>query len=84
MRTATPEVRLIVAADKLHNICTTIGDYCAIGDDVWERFTGRRDGTLWYYAAIAAALAEGWEHPILDDLAASVEEMYRITGETVE
>ncbi len=80
MRGASPEVRLIVAADKLHNVCATIGDYNALGEDVWMRFTGGRDGTLWYYAAIAQALAEGWEHPLVDDLAGAVEELHRVAS----
>jgi (p)ppGpp synthase/HD superfamily hydrolase len=82
MRGASPEVRLIVAADKLHNVCATIGDYNALGEDVWKRFTGGRDGTLWYYAAIAQALAEGWEHPLIDDLVSAVEELHRVAGAT--
>ena len=84
IRTASPEVRLIVAADKLHNICATIGDYSVLGESVWERFTGRRDGTLWYYAAISEALAEGWEHPLVDDLIATVEELHRMASPTAQ
>lgn len=76
MRGAAPHVKLIVAADKLHNLCATIGDYELLGDAVWDRFTGRRDGTLWYYTAIAQALAEGWEHPLMDDLVAAVERLH--------
>ena len=80
MRKADPEVKLIVAADKLHNICATIGDCTLLGDEVWMRFTGRRDGTLWYYAAIAQALAENWEHSLIDDLASAVEELHRVAN----
>lgn len=76
MRGAAPDVKLIVAADKLHNLCATIGDYELLGDAVWDRFTGSRDGTIWYYTAIAQALAEGWEHPLVEDLAATVERLH--------
>ena len=78
MHGAPPEVKLVVAADKLHNICATIGDYNALGDEVWLRFTGRRDGTLWYYAAVAHALATGWDHPLANDLTSAVEELHRV------
>ena len=27
------------------------------GDSVWERFSGRRDGSLWYYRALVTAFA---------------------------
>ena len=78
MRNADPDVKLIVAADKLHNICATIGDYERIGEDLWARFNGGREGTLWYYAAIAEALADGWDHPLVDDLAATVESLHEL------
>ncbi|MDZ4860601.1 MAG: HD domain-containing protein [Candidatus Hydrogenedentes bacterium] len=76
IRRAPHEVRLIVAADKLHNVCATISDYHMHGDAVWERFNGGREGTLWYYVAIATALAEGWEHDLIEELAAAVEELH--------
>lgn len=78
MRNADPEVKLIVAADKLHNICATIGDYERIGKELWARFNGGREGTLWYYAAIAEALADGWDHPLADDLATTVETLHAL------
>ncbi|MCC6155997.1 MAG: bifunctional (p)ppGpp synthetase/guanosine-3',5'-bis(diphosphate) 3'-pyrophosphohydrolase [Candidatus Hydrogenedentes bacterium] len=76
MRNADPEVKLIVAADKLHNICATIGDYERIGEELWARFNGGREGTLWYYVAIAEALADGWDHPLADDLTTAVETLH--------
>ena len=78
MRNANSDVKLIVSADKLHNVCATIGDCALLGEEVWMRFTGRREGTLWYYAAIAQAIAENWEHSLIDDLATAVEELHRV------
>jgi GTP pyrophosphokinase len=51
-------VRLVVAADKLHNARDLLSSYRVQGDDLWSQFTGDRDGTLWYYRAVAGALAE--------------------------
>lgn len=53
---ASPSVRLIVAADKLHNARAVLADLSERGDDVWPRFNTGRDGTLWYYRAVANAL----------------------------
>ena len=39
-------------ADKVHNLRSILGDYRRIGDKLWERFTGKRDGTLWYYGRL--------------------------------
>ena len=48
---------LVTACDKLHNASTILADHGTLGPAIWERFTGRRDGTLWYYRALAGALA---------------------------
>jgi (p)ppGpp synthase/HD superfamily hydrolase len=45
--------RLVSAADKLHNARTVLHDYRELGEPIFERFKGKRDGTLWYYRALA-------------------------------
>ena len=37
------------ASDKLHNLRCVLADYRRMGEAVWNRFTGGREGTLWYY-----------------------------------
>ncbi len=69
---ASPRVRLVVAADKLHNAATTRADLARDGARVWERFRGGREGTLWYYRAAVDALQRGWSHPIVAVLAREV------------
>lgn len=69
---ASPRVRLVVAADKLHNAATTRTDLARDGARVWERFRGGREGTLWYYRAAVDALQHGWSHPIVAVLAREV------------
>jgi (p)ppGpp synthase/HD superfamily hydrolase len=49
LRTADADVRLVSAADKVHNTRAILTDYREIGEPIWERFQGKRDGTLWYY-----------------------------------
>lgn len=44
---------LVSACDKLHNARAIVADLRLLGDALFERFTGRRDGTLWYYDALA-------------------------------
>ncbi|MFN8178673.1 MAG: HD domain-containing protein [bacterium] len=69
---ASPRLRLVVAADKLHNADATLRDLRRLGDEVWNRFRGGRDGTLWYYEEVTKSLAHGWSHPILDELRETV------------
>lgn len=63
------DARLILAADKLHNMQSMIRSYTPEDDSgYWLQFKGGREGTLWYYDAMGRALQEGWEHPILAEL----------------
>lgn len=47
---------LITACDKLHNLRTIMADYRRLGEALWPRFNGGRQGTLWYYEEIITAL----------------------------
>lgn len=57
LATAPYSVRLVVAADKLHNARDIAESYRVMGDELWSRFTTGRPGTLWYYRAVTDALA---------------------------
>jgi (p)ppGpp synthase/HD superfamily hydrolase len=52
LRTADADVRLVSAADKVHNSRHILTDYHEVGEEIWERFSGQREGTLWYYCAL--------------------------------
>ena len=52
LKRADAGTRLVSAADKLNNIRSILTDYREIGESVWARFNGGRDGTLWYYRAL--------------------------------
>src|SRR5277367_1714942 len=43
---ADHDTRLVSASDKLHNVRTILADYRQHSEDIWIRFTGRREGTL--------------------------------------
>jgi GTP pyrophosphokinase len=49
---ADAETRLVSAADKLNNMRSILADYRKVGESIWSRFNGGRDGTLWYYRAL--------------------------------
>lgn len=73
LRDAPADVKLISCADKLHNCQTIRADHDRVGDAVFTRFTGRRDGTLWYYDAVCHALGHGWQSPLLGRLRREVD-----------
>ena len=52
LKNASAETRLVSAADKLNNIRSILADYRQLGENIWARFNGGREGTLWYYRAL--------------------------------
>jgi (p)ppGpp synthase/HD superfamily hydrolase len=52
VKTADAGTRLVSAADKLNNVRSILSDYREVGEEVWARFSGGREGTLWYYRAL--------------------------------
>lgn len=77
VRTATHEVKLVICADKLHNALSILRDIRrgSIGHTVWDRFTADKTSVLWYYNAIADALAHDWEHELVAELRANVAQL---------
>lgn len=71
-------VRLVSAADKLHNVRTIITAYRERGEEIWPCFQGKRAGTLWYYRALVDAYRRFEPHPLVDELACAVAELERI------
>lgn len=74
----SPDVWMVLAADKLHNTRSILADYYHDGDAVWDVFSGRRDGTLWYTHAMTDALvAVAPELPLVQELVRTVAELDR-------
>jgi len=77
---APPSVRLVSAADKLHNARSILADLRAVGNELWDRFTGGREGTLWYYRALVEAYAGVGSNPIVEELDRVVWEIEALAG----
>ena len=72
---------LVSCADKLHNARCILFDYDRIGDRVWDRFSGGKEGTVWYYESLAQEFAKAWpENPLLPDFQALVSRMVLAGG----
>ena len=78
LRAEPPLVKLVSVSDKLHNARSILRDLRAVGDAVWSRFTATPEQTLWYYRAVTDALADGWSHPLVEELRATVDEIERV------
>lgn len=55
---ADADVRLVSIADKVHNARAILLDHYELGDAVFDRFSGKKNGTLWYYRALVEAFRE--------------------------
>jgi GTP pyrophosphokinase len=77
---ASPSVRLVSAADKLHNARSILADLRSLGDELWDRFTGGKEGTLWYYCALVETYAEAGSNPVVEELDRVVREIDALAG----
>jgi (p)ppGpp synthase/HD superfamily hydrolase len=73
--TASTSVLLVSASDKLYNARSILKDYRMIGEAVWERFQGGKEGTLWYYRALADAFQTKQLTPLVAELERVVTEL---------
>ena len=74
-------MRLVSAADKLHNARSILADLRVSGDALWGRFTGGKEGTLWYYRALAGALgAAGKNAAVVEELGRVVRKIESLAG----
>jgi (p)ppGpp synthase/HD superfamily hydrolase len=73
--TASPSVLLVSCADKLYNARSILKDYRLMGDAVWERFQGGKEGTLWYYRALVDAFKQNKITQLIEELERVVTEL---------
>jgi (p)ppGpp synthase/HD superfamily hydrolase len=81
LKHADVETRLVSASDKLHNVRTILADYRLDGEDIWQRFSGKKEGTLWYYRALNDEYRRRRPNRITRELDLAVAELERIVGE---
>jgi GTP pyrophosphokinase len=76
----SPSVRLVSAADKLHNARSILLDYRALGEELWGRFKGGKEGTLWYYRELANIFQQLGPASLSEELSRTVKELEQIAG----
>jgi (p)ppGpp synthase/HD superfamily hydrolase len=75
LRSADADTRLVSAADKLNNVRSILTDYRAVGESVWARFKGGRDGTVWYYRALCDQFLRRRPNRLTREFALAVREL---------
>ena len=63
---------LVSLADKTDNARAILGDYREIGDEVWARFNGKKEGTRWYYQSLTEFFSNNYPGPLADEFARTV------------
>ena len=71
-----PDSLLVSLADKIHNAMSINTDLAVHGSVVWDRFKGGREGSLWYYSALAGAFDERFPGAAAKRLRGLVAEMH--------
>ena len=77
---ASASVRLVSAADKLHNARSILIDYRGLGEEIWQRFQGRKTGTLWYYRSVLDVLSQSGKTPLVAELDRVVRELEQLAA----
>jgi len=77
---ASDNVCRVSLADKLHNARAIHRDFRLLGDALWQRFVGGKDGTLWYYASLIQVFQQRSASPLVNDLADTVSRIERLAG----
>jgi (p)ppGpp synthase/HD superfamily hydrolase len=80
VKDADVETRLVSASDKLHNVRTILADYRQDGERIWTRFSGKKEGTLWYYRALSDEYQRRGPNRISRELAITVTELERLVN----
>lgn len=75
---APVEVLRVSLADKLHNARSLVLDLRKFGPDVWKRFRGGREGTLWYYQRLVGIFQAQCDSPMVGELARVVDDLIRL------
>ena len=82
LKKADVDTRLVSAADKLNNVRSIVMDYREIGESVWSRFNGGREGTLWYYRTLRDEFLRRKRNRITRELDLAVDELELLAGST--
>ncbi|MFZ0290453.1 MAG: HD domain-containing protein [Candidatus Sulfotelmatobacter sp.] len=75
LKSADADTKLVSAADKLHNVRSILSDYREVGESIWARFNGGREGTLWYYRALLKEFQRGKPNRLIREFELAVREL---------
>jgi (p)ppGpp synthase/HD superfamily hydrolase len=81
LREVPADVRLVSAADKLHNARSILSDYRELGQEVWQRFKGGQEGTLWYYHELVDIFSDLGPQSLAEELKRVIDQLDSLLNE---
>lgn len=79
LASAEVDVMMVSGCDKLSNARAILDDLVTIGPAVFDRFTAKKDGTLWYYTELAKVFTDA-EAPMSKQLALTIAQIRELAG----
>ena len=81
LKDSDSSTRLVSASDKLHNTRAILAELRRHGLEVFDRFNGKKDGTLWYYRTLVTAFRRHGDHAdLIDELDRVVSEIEKLSA----
>ena len=80
LRNAPDEILLISLADKVHNARSILLDLHRSGVSTWDKFKGKKTGTLWYYQTLAKIFDNAPYPSLKNELRNLVDEMHTLAN----
>jgi len=77
LKTASPSVKLVAAADKLDNVRAIVADYRTHGAPLWNRFNASKEDQQWFYRGCVTSL-EGGPQSLIRELDGVVQQLERL------
>jgi len=82
LKSSDGSTRLVSASDKLHNTRAILAELRRHGLEVFERFAGKKEGTVWYYRTLVTAFRQHGDHSdLIDELDRVVSEIEKFVRE---
>lgn len=80
LRQASPDVILISLADKVHNARSILRDLKLSGIGTWDKFKGKKTGTLWYYRSLVEIFDNSLYPALTEELRQVVDEIQSLAN----
>ena len=78
-QTKNESIRLVSAADKLHNARAIVADYRQLKEELWKRFNVGKDDQLWYYGELVKVFKAKGPDALAVELDGVVSELKTLT-----